>query len=88
MTHDRSKAINLLKTAQGQINAAIRMAEEDRYCVDVMNQIDASIALLKKANLMILEDHMNTCVISSFNEGKQDEKIGEIMQLLKKYYKS
>lgn len=88
MTHDRSKAINLLKTAQGQINAAIRMAEEDRYCVDVMNQIDASIALLKKANLMVLEDHMNTCVISSFIEGKQDEKIEEIMQLLKKYYKS
>jgi len=88
MNHDRSKAINLLKTAQGQINAAIRMAEEDRYCVDVMNQIDATIALLKKANILILEDHMNTCVISSFNDGKPEEKIQEMMQLLKKYYKS
>lgn len=88
MNHDRTKAINLLKTAQGQINAAIRMAEENRYCVDVMNQIDASIALLKKANVLILEDHMNTCVISSFNEGKQEEKIQEMIHLLKKYYKS
>lgn len=87
MAHDRSKAINLLKTAQGQISAAIRMAEEDRYCVDVMHQIDASTALLKKAHMLILEDHMHTCVKTSFEENNGQEKIEEIIKLLNKYYK-
>jgi len=86
MKHDRTKAINLLKTARGQIDAVIRMAEDDRYCMDVANQIDATNALLKKANLLILEDHIHTCVKESFVEGNEDEKVNEVIQLLKKLY--
>ncbi len=85
MKHDRTKAINILKTARGQIDAVIRMAEEGRYCVDVANQIGATEALLKKANLLILQDHINTCVRESFEDGTSDEKIAEVISLLHKY---
>jgi DNA-binding FrmR family transcriptional regulator len=85
MKHDRTKAINLLKTAKGQIDAALRMAEDNRYCVDVANQIEATQALLKKANLLILQDHINTCVKDSFEDGTSEEKIEEIMKLIQKY---
>lgn len=85
MKHDRTKAINILKTAKGQIEASIRMAEEGRYCVDVANQIEATNALLKKANLLILQDHINTCVKESFEDGTSDQKIEEVMKLLSKY---
>ncbi|QWB95194.1 metal-sensing transcriptional repressor [Mycoplasmatota bacterium] len=85
MKHDRTKAINLFKTAKGQIEATIRMAEDNRYCVDVANQVEATSALLKKANLLILQDHINTCVKASFEDGTSEEKIEEIMKLIQKY---
>ncbi|MFA6800867.1 MAG: metal-sensing transcriptional repressor [Acholeplasmataceae bacterium] len=85
MKHDRTKAINILKTARGQMDAVIRMAEEERYCVDVANQIGATEALLKKANLLILQDHINTCVKTSFTDGTSEEKIAEVITLLDKY---
>jgi CsoR family transcriptional regulator, copper-sensing transcriptional repressor len=87
MKHDRSDALNILKTAKGQIDAVIRMAEDGRYCVDVANQIVATTALLKKANLLILQDHINTCVKESFIDGSSDEKVQEVIQLINKYIK-
>ena len=45
-SHDSHKAIALLKTARGQIDATIRMVEEDRYCIDVSKQVLATLALL------------------------------------------
>ena len=87
MKHDRTDAINLLKTAKGQIEAVIRMAEDGRYCVDVANQIVATTSLLKKANLLILQDHINTCVKESFVDGSSDEKVKEVIQLIHTYMK-
>ena len=85
MKHDRKDAINLLKTARGQIDAVIRMAEDDRYCVDVANQIEATLALLKKANLSILKNHLETCVRDSLKDGTYEEKTKEIIGILQKY---
>ena len=85
MKHDHRQSINLLKTAKGQIEAVIRMTEEDRYCVDISNQILAVGALLKKANLQILKQHIETCVRESLEDNTYEEKTEEIMQILKKY---
>jgi CsoR family transcriptional regulator, copper-sensing transcriptional repressor len=87
MKHNHEKSINILKTARGQIEAVIRMTEEDRYCVDIANQILAVEALLKKANLQILEQHLHTCVSESLQDGTYQEKSEEIMNILKKYMK-
>jgi DNA-binding FrmR family transcriptional regulator len=61
------------------------MTEDDRYCVDISTQISASMAMLKKANLVILKNHLDTCVRESFIDGTSQEKIDEIILLLKKY---
>ncbi len=87
MKHDHKDALNLLKTAKGQIEAVIRMTEEDRYCVDIANQIMAVEALLKNANLKILKQHIETCVRESFEDGTHQEKTDEVIQILKKYIK-
>ncbi|BCR35815.1 metal-sensing transcriptional repressor [Mariniplasma anaerobium] len=87
MKHDHTKSLNVLKTAKGQIEAVIRMTEENRYCVDIANQIMAVEALLKKANLQILQQHIETCVKESFVDGTHEEKIEEVIQILKKYVK-
>jgi DNA-binding FrmR family transcriptional regulator len=79
------KALAHLKTARGQIDGIARMIEEDRYCIDVSNQISAAIALLKKANLTILKQHMNTCVVEAAKSKNGKEKIDEISMILEKY---
>lgn len=84
MNKQQKRALQALKTARGQVDATIRMLEEGRYCVDVSNQIIASQALLKKANLLILKQHMEHCVAEAFQQGNGSEKIEEIMQILAK----
>ncbi|MBI5836084.1 MAG: metal-sensing transcriptional repressor [Candidatus Eisenbacteria bacterium] len=84
-SHDSRKVLDLLKTARGQVEAVIRMVEDDRYCIDVSKQVHASIALLKKANLVVLKQHMNTCVRDAVRTDKGPEKIEEIAHILEKY---
>ncbi len=84
-THDSRKALDLLKTAKGQVEAVIRMVDDDRYCIDVSKQIHAAIALLRKANVVILKQHMNTCVKDAIHSNNGAEKIDEITLILEKY---
>lgn len=85
--NDKVLIMNLLKTARGQMDGIIRMLEEDRYCVDLSKQILAVSALLKKANLKIIEQHIKHCVKDAFEKGEGDEKTDEIIHLLDKYLK-
>lgn len=88
MNQERSNALRYLKTVRGQIDGIIHMLEEERYCIDISNQIMASSALLKKANLHILTGHLETCVKDAMaNQKDADEKLKEIEQLLAKVLK-
>lgn len=83
MTEQRKKALTNLKTARGQIEGIIRMLEDDRYCIDISNQISAATALLKKANMNILSGHLNSCVKNAIETGNgSNEKIKEIEDVL------
>ena len=79
-----NSALKSVKIANGQIQSVIKMIEDDRYCVDISNQIIAAQGLLKKANLLILRQHMNHCVKEAFEHDNGDEKIDEIMDILSK----
>ena len=87
MNTDKEKALNLLKTARGQIDGIIKMAEEERYCVDISNQIMAVNGLLKKANINILKQHMNHCMKEAFIQGSGEEKVEEVISILDKVIK-
>lgn len=82
MSDERKKALIKLKTAKGQIEGIMKMIEEDRYCIDISNQISASTALLKKANLHILSGHLQTCVKDAIASQDADNKIKEIEDVL------
>ncbi|MBD7913433.1 metal-sensing transcriptional repressor [Clostridium cibarium] len=84
MNEERKKAMQSLKTAKGQIEGIIKMIEDERYCVDISNQIMAAQSLLKKANLIILKKHMHTCVKDACSTGDADVKIEEIISILEK----
>lgn len=84
MNEEQKKALQSLKTSKGQIEGIIKMIEEGRYCVDISNQIIAAQALLKKANMLILKQHMNHCVKDAFKHDNGEEKVEEIIGLLSK----
>ena len=87
MLSKNSEVLNLLKTSRGQMDGIIKMIEEGRYCVDVSKQILAVQALLKKANLKIIDGHIKSCVRQAFQEGHGDEKVNEIIEIIDKYAK-
>ena len=84
---DNTQVLNLLKTSKGQIEGIIKMVEDDRYCVDISKQILSVQAMLKKANLIIIDRHIKHCVKQAFTEGHGDEKIDEDIELIDKYAK-
>lgn len=83
MTADREKVVRLLKTARGQMDGILKMVEENRYCVDISNQILACQAVLSKANREVLNAHLANCVLESSGEDGK-EKLAEIAKILDK----
>jgi len=63
MTHD--EAAKRLKTVEGHIAGIRRMIDQGEYCIDVIRQIQAVQSALNKVSKIILEDHMNSCLITA-----------------------
>ncbi|MEQ8154330.1 MAG: metal-sensing transcriptional repressor [Clostridiaceae bacterium] len=88
MNEEKEQALQRLKTCKGQIEGIIKMIEEERYCIDISNQIIAAQALLRKANNLILKQHMTHCVQEAIKrEYDSEEKIDEILKILDKVMK-
>jgi len=84
MKADKKKVTRLVKTARGQLDGVLRMIEEDRYCIDISNQLMAAEAELRRANREVLAAHMQSCMVEAVREGKEDEKIAELMKIIEK----
>ena len=73
-----------LAIAKGQLEGIMKMVDEDAYCIDVSNQLLATIALLKRLNVRVLSAHLEGCVKASGNGADLDEKIQEVENVLKR----
>lgn len=81
----KAAVLKRLSRIEGQVGGLFRMVEEDRYCIDVVTQISAVRAALRRAEEEILRDHVNHCVehaIASGNKSEQRKKVAEIMDVL------
>lgn len=87
MKADKTQVTRLLKTARGQVDGILKMVEEDRYCMDISNQILATNSILKRANREIIHAHMKGCVRDAVEQGGGDDKIEEILSALDKMFK-
>lgn len=82
---DRSSRLKRLSRIEGQVRGLARMVEDDRYCIDIITQISAVRAALRRVEEDILRDHIAHCVehaIVSGNADEQREKIAELMDVL------
>lgn len=87
MQADKAQVSRLLKTARGQLDGLLKMVEEDRYCVDISNQLLAVEALLRRANREVLTAHLRHCVQAAVDEGDAQGKIEELVSILEKMTK-
>jgi DNA-binding FrmR family transcriptional regulator len=69
----------------GQVRGIGRMVEEGRYCVEILNQIDAARAALAGAGGVILRNHIETCVTDALGSGRETERRQKVAELMSIY---
>ena len=87
MQADKTKINRLLKTARGQLDGILRMVEEDRYCIDISQQLMATEAILNRVNKEILTAHLKCCVAEAQTQEEKEQKIDELVSMLGKILK-
>ena len=79
--------LNRLNRIEGQVRGIARMVEEDRYCIDILTQLQAVRAALTKVETELLRDHLGHCIEGAIVSGDQDEqrrKAAELIELLER----
>ena len=74
-----------LSKIEGQVRGIAKMIDEKRYCIDIITQISAVRAALRRVEEAVLKDHVGHCVqhaIASGNAAEQRKKVAELMELL------
>ncbi len=74
--------LNRLKSVEGHIRGIQRMVEEDQYCIDVLNQTGAIHKALEKIDVMILENHLESCVTTAIRGDDPRERERVLRELL------
>ena len=77
----RAQVLRRLNYVSGHVDGIKKMTEADRYCVDILKQSYAVRKALEKIEQLILEGHLQTCVVDGIREGKSSQVIDELLQL-------
>lgn len=80
-THNRT--IHRLKIAKGHLDKVVQMVESGEYCIDVITQSRAVQHALKEVDSILLENHLQTCVVDYVKNGKTEQSVEEIMRVFK-----
>ena len=72
--YDKVALVNRLKSIAGHVNGIATMLDQDRYCIDVIKQIQAAEAALSKVSQIVLDNHLHTCVTTAIRGDDPDER--------------
>ena len=84
---NKAALANRLSRIEGQVRGVARMVEEDRYCIDVLTQLQAVRAALARVETEMLKDHLGHCIEAAITGGdaqEQRRKAGELIELLER----
>ena len=85
---EKQEALNRIKTVIGHSRGIEKMIEEERYCIDILKQIAAVQSSLSKLASLLTKDHMRVCVTEAVRDGEGEDKIDELVEVLKYLRKS
>ena len=84
---DKASLIRRMKRIEGQTRGIQRMVEDDRYCIDIVQQLSALSAAADKVSLLVLQSHIEGCVANAIREEHGEGHIKELMQTIQKVIK-
>ncbi len=84
MNREKEQALLAIKTCKGQLEGIAQMIEEGRYCVEISQQLLAAQSMIKRANKLILTQHLKGCVAHAVESGDAEEKTREMIDILGK----
>ena len=79
----KTAALNRLKTVRGHVQAVIGMVDDERYCPDIMKQVSALQGSLEGVNRILLQNHVETCVLDHVQAGHSGKVVDELMETLR-----
>lgn len=79
----KKAALNRLKTVRGHLDAVIGMVDDERYCPEIMKQVSALEGSLEGVNRILLQNHVETCVLHAVEEGRSEQIVDELMETLR-----
>jgi DNA-binding FrmR family transcriptional regulator len=87
---DKTAVLARLKKIEGQVRGLHKMIEDDRYCIDVLQQISAATRALQGVALHLLDDHLSHCVVNAVNAGgaEKNAKLREASEAIARLVKS
>ena len=77
----REQALKRLSYIEGHLGGIRRMIEEETYCVDVLKQTYAVRRAIEKMEALMLDGHLHTCVVTGVRDGREEQVIGELLEL-------
>ncbi|MEX1014056.1 MAG: metal-sensitive transcriptional regulator [Candidatus Paceibacterota bacterium] len=80
----KKKVNNRLKRIEGQVRGLQKMIDEEKYCIDVINQSSAIRSALSAVEDLMLENHLSEHVIHQMKEGQEDKAVDEIINVFKR----
>ncbi len=89
-SENKTKVIKRLRRVQGQVKGIEKMVDDDRYCIDVLEQVSAATRALQGVALALMEDHLSHCVANAIKDGghEADIKIKEAYLAIERLVKS
>lgn len=84
-THLNKQVINRLARIEGQVRSLRKMVESGRDCSEVLVQVAAARSALDQAGRLILEDHMDHCIVEAVDEGRGQEALDDLKTALKRF---
>jgi DNA-binding FrmR family transcriptional regulator len=87
-TKDKPKIEARLRRIEGQVRGIQKMVEEDRYCIDVLTQVNATRAALESVALKLLADHTEHCVMEAIQAGGGSKKVRELNDAVERLVRS
>lgn len=87
-TKDKRSIQSRLRRIEGQVRGIQKMVDDDRYCIDVLTQVNATKAALESVALQLLADHTEHCVTEAIRSGKGAGKVRELNQAVERLVRS
>jgi DNA-binding FrmR family transcriptional regulator len=81
LSEAKRDALRRLSYIEGHLAGIGRMVEEDKYCVDILKQTFAVRRAIQKLESVLLEGHLHSCVIDGVKDGREDQVLGELLEL-------